>query len=618
MSYSLALVVPDILSGAHHLELLNSPVPTALRASDTEGNDQPRCLRLSTLIQSPSAGIAVDQYQLILPPFLHQRAISLLAIEVILLVKLLEVNMRVKSFLAASTVAIGVAAFVATLPSIAYAGGHGGGHGGGGHGGGHIGGGSFSAGSIGGSGFRSGPVSGGLSRGAPMIRSSPTIRTFSRYPSTKGFVTSHGYTGTPSFTHKGYKAHGQYTNRALTNGKRLTVRDRKLGSSAFAMANNRQFDHRNRNLVTGSVQGAKHASMLHNDAFAKHLSHNGKIRDFTKKSFQGNFADKHWDKNWHKNWNKDWNKWHWRHHHPIIVAGWYGDLWWPYAYGDFIDYTFWPYAYDVFWPYAYDDLYEGVFGPYAYEGPAYADVPPASRRARRTRERSETVAVVCSAQAPALTNWPIQQITQTVQPDQAQQSALNDLKDATAKAVNVLQAACPDELPSTPTGRLEAMRKRIGTMSLALSIVQPPLQRFYDSLNDEQKARFNVIGSEAQVARASSGGNGSPDLSQVCGEKLVKANVPSERILQALKPTDAQRSALDALNDATKKAADFLKANCPVDEMLTPPSRVASMEKRLNAIMEGIKIVQPALENFYGSLTDEQKARFNQLRPRES
>jgi hypothetical protein len=37
------------------------------------------------------------------------------------------------------------------------------------------------------------------------------------------------------------------------------------------------------------------------------------------------------------------------------------------------------------------------------------------------------------------------------------------------------------------------------------------------------------------------------------------------------------------------------------------------MEQRLKAMLEAINIVQPALENFYGSLTDEQKARFNLL-----
>jgi hypothetical protein len=35
-------------------------------------------------------------------------------------------------------------------------------------------------------------------------------------------------------------------------------------------------------------------------------------------------------------------------------------------------------------------------------------------------------------------------------------------------------------------------------------------------------------------------------------------------------------------------------------------------------VLEAIKIVQPALESFYGMLTDEQKARFNQLSPGES
>jgi hypothetical protein len=483
-----------------------------------------------------------------------------------------------------------------------------------GYGGGH---GSFHASGGGFSGFRSGSV-GSFSRGAPMIHSAPSARSFQSFRSAPQFHTSRGSIGT-HFRSSGIKSHGQYTRRAVSSGKQLTVRNRQLGSRALVKESkiNRQLDHRNRNLVTGSVKGAKHASMLRNEALEKHLSRNGKTRDFTKKSFEGKFADKHWDKNWHKDWNRDWNKWHWRHHHPIIVIGWYNDLWWPYAYWDFIDYTFWPYAYDVFWPYAYDDLYEGVFGPYDYERPAYANVPVSSRRAR-TRQRSTTTAVVCNAQAPALTNWPIQQIAETVQPDQAQQSALNDLKDATSKAVDALQSACPDELPSTPTGRLAAMHKRIGTMLLALSIVQPPLQRFYDSLNDEQKARFNVISPEAQVARASSGGSQPPDLSEVCGEQTVKANVPTERIVQVLKPTDAQRTALDALNDATKKAADFLKANCPMDETLTPPGRVAAMEKRLNAMMEGIKIVQPALENFYGSLTDEQKARLNVLGSQQS
>ena len=110
-----------------------------------------------------------------------------------------------------------------------------------------------------------------------------------------------------------------------------------------------------------------------------------------------------------------------------------------------------------------------------------------------------------------------------------------------------------------------------------------------------------------------------PDITQVCSNQAAKpTEVPTQRIAQALNPTDAQRSALDALDDATIRAADLLKTNCPADTSLTPPGRVTAMEQRLNNTLQAIKIVQPTLENFYGTLTDEQKARFNELGPRQN
>ena len=89
--------------------------------------------------------------------------------------------------------------------------------------------------------------------------------------------------------------------------------------------------------------------------------------------------------------------------------------------------------------------------------------------------------------------------------------------------------------------------------------------------------------------------------------------MPVDRIVQALKPTDALRVASYFLNDATTKAAGLLKANCPQEQVLTPPGRVASMEQRLRTMLEAVKMVEPELDAFYGLLTDEQKARFNQL-----
>ena len=405
------------------------------------------------------------------------------------------------------------------------------------------------------------------------------------------------------------------SSHALTRSGNLKLSSSSLGTRSGI---NQKFAGANRNLVTGSIKGVGKTSLVRNPALASFASRNGKAGMLKQASFHGALADKNW-KNWNGgNWHGN-GGWWWRHNRPIVVIGWFGPVFWPFAYWDFIDYTFWPYAYDAFWPYAFDDVYVGVFGPYAYEGRAYANVISSRRHARRARDNLTTTSVVCGEQAPALTNWPIEQITQTVQPTEAQQAVLNELKDATGKAVSALQSACPEGLPSTAPGRLAAMDKRIATMLLALNIVQSPLQRFYDSLSDEQKARFNVVSSDPQAGRTARASDRSADHSQVCGAEALKpVNVPTDRIAHTLNATDAQRSALDSLNDATRKAADFLKANCPTDQAFTPPGRIAAMEHRLNAMQAAIKTVQPALENFYNQLTDEQKARFNLLGSQQS
>src|SRR5262249_51761727 len=99
---------------------------------------------------------------------------------------------------------------------------------------------------------------------------------------------------------------------------------------------------------------------------------------------------------------------------------------------------------------------------------------------------------LCSGQTTGLTDWPIERIAQTVEPNDAQRAVLDELKDATAQAFDILKAACPTALPSTPTGRIAAMRQRLEAMLQAVRTVRPAVEKFYQSLNDEQKARFNT------------------------------------------------------------------------------------------------------------------------------
>ena len=149
-------------------------------------------------------------------------------------------------------------------------------------------------------------------------------------------------------------------------------------------------------------------------------------------------------------------------------------------------------------------------------------------------------------------------------------------------------------------------------MLAAVRTVRAPLAKFYSLLNDEQKARFNALGSgdeqnEPQARR---------DLTQACSERAAGiASLPIERVERAVRPDEAQRIAFGDLRNAISESGELLRSNCPTYKGLTPVVRLDAMEHRLEAMLRAVDMVQPALAKFYGSLSDEQKERFNRLAP---
>ena len=80
-----------------------------------------------------------------------------------------------------------------------------------------------------------------------------------------------------------------------------------------------------------------------------------------------------------------------------------------------------------------------------------------------------------------------------------------------------------------------------------------------------------------------------------------------------MRPTEAQRASLVALRDAAAKAADMSKGSCPTDNLLTPTARLAALGKRLDTLLQAVKTETGPLNDFYGMLDDEQKAKFNAI-----
>ena len=220
----------------------------------------------------------------------------------------------------------------------------------------------------------------------------------------------------------------------------------------------------------------------------------------------------------------------------------------------------------------------------------------------------------CDNEAAEVTGWPIDQIQAALSPAPQQTALLDDLSNAIVKASDVIRSHCPTTLAFTPTDRLGQMQERLEGLVQAVNLVQPPLAKFYDSLSDEQKARFNAIGesSAKPQAHGQSQGEGTAQAARNdCADSVMA--FPTDRIDRIVQPDAAQRAKLDALAAASAKAADRIKASCPSQLPATPPDRLAAEGRHLQAILAGVEIVRPALTGFYNALSDEQKARFNTI-----
>jgi hypothetical protein len=310
----------------------------------------------------------------------------------------------------------------------------------------------------------------------------------------------------------------------------------------------------------------------------------------------------------------------WRHGHGGF--GWVGPVFWPFAYYDIYDYALWGYDYDpLFWDYGYNDIYAGLFTPYGYDG-LLAYLPSGGPGPRVTVGQSsgsrsamaEQLAPMCGDDSRDIAGLPINQIQQVIQPDDAQRAALDELANASAKAAQTIKAACPTQVSLTAPGRLAAMQDRIEAMISAVGIVQPALQKFYDLLNDEQRARLTALGQEQRREKPTRNANASPAGNCGAAQPGI-TDWPTADIEARLHPDGAQRTALAALQDASAKAADILKASCQPTQAITPPARLEAMANRLDAMLEAVKTVRAALDNFYGMLSDEQKAQFEAIGP---
>jgi len=290
-----------------------------------------------------------------------------------------------------------------------------------------------------------------------------------------------------------------------------------------------------------------------------------------------------------------------------------GPLAWPTAYEDALGYTFWPndFARD-YRGHGFGDIVATLVGPLDLPAPV---VGAATRRGETTGSADDTAATACDEVKTGESNWPAVRIGETVQLTPAQQMALDKLQAATAEALKSIKAGCHESTTLAPRQRLAAMVQRLWAVQNAGIRIRAPLAAFYDTLTDDQKAKFNAPrqepprGNDSKAAGAAMGrqyaacaAQGSDDA-----DRLIK------RISQSVRPTPDQRASLEALGKKSGDMAKLLMASCAEPIPDTPPARLDSVNARLTSINFAATTIQVALNDFYAGLNKDQQARFDAL-----
>jgi hypothetical protein len=214
--------------------------------------------------------------------------------------------------------------------------------------------------------------------------------------------------------------------------------------------------------------------------------------------------------------------------------GYVGPVSWPNAFEDVVGYIFWPREYEQrLRKHGFGDIIAAVFRPAMPPQP-----PPASKRGDQARSRTADAGNdanaaragmlgMCGGDAREPSEWPGRQLEQTVQLDDAQSAKLGDLRAAITDAVASIRAACRDEVGLVAPDRMMVVQATLWAVRDAVVLIRAPLQAFYNSLSDEQKAKFlfkdKPAAPPADAVEKMRAAGGSLNNKQLSNKKILSA-----------------------------------------------------------------------------------------------
>jgi LTXXQ motif family protein len=236
----------------------------------------------------------------------------------------------------------------------------------------------------------------------------------------------------------------------------------------------------------------------------------------------------------------------------------------------------------------------------------------------------------CEREVMELKSFPVESISLIISPNEVQSQSLADISKLSAETGDKLAKSCPAGIPASLNSRLEGLEQELHAVQLAVDELEPALQMLYDLLSDEQKARLvaqSVLGRSNYRASDPSWSRrrhsmAPPDAPRFgarpklwdCAEWQGRLRWwPVWQVEVEMRIAPRQRAPLYEFVAVMQRAADALADACPQKTMMTPVAAADEAKRRIEALLQSIALIRPALGRFDSVLDAGQRAKLTDL-----
>jgi hypothetical protein len=281
---------------------------------------------------------------------------------------------------------------------------------------------------------------------------------------------------------------------------------------------------------------------------------------------------------------------------------------WVTAYEETLGFAFWPDDYGAqFRSRGFDLIADTITGRLdRMRAPRVA-----TTGAARNDTGNDVSANQCNDTSSADDKWPASRIEQLVQLSDTQRGLVDKVQSAANDAVKTIRSNCRQLGDLSPPDRLRALVQALWVVRDGDMAMRAPLKDFYESLTSAQKSSFALQQPQnASPPDAKIQGGENKQYQACAAQNIGNAERLVKEIEMKVKPDKAQAASLENLHKASSDMAKLLIASCAQPIPADPLGRLDSASDQITAINYAASNVQIALDDFYGRLSQTQKARF--------